>query len=109
MIDFKQTPTFNRKAKKLAAKYPSFKSDLDKLMDSLAENPGQGVDLGGSFRKVRMAVKSKGKGKSGGARVITANCIVAENEGLITLVLVYDKGEYDSVSLDEIRKALVTP
>ncbi|MBP9995489.1 MAG: type II toxin-antitoxin system RelE/ParE family toxin [bacterium] len=105
MIDFEQTPTFNRRAKKLAGKYQSFKSDLRELMASLAENPNQGVDLGGSFRKVRLPIKSKGKGKSGGARVITANCIVAENEGRITLVLVYDKCECDNVSLNDIRKA----
>jgi len=105
MIEFEQTPTFKRKAKRLAAKYPSFKGDLEKLMVSLAGNPNQGVDLGGGFRKVRLTIKSKAKGKSGGARVITANCIVAEDEGLITLVLVYDKAECDSVTLAEIKKA----
>lgn len=105
MIDFEQTPSFNKKAKKLACKYPSFKDDLAKLMKSLVENPEQGVLLADNFRKIRMAISSKGKGKSGGARVITANCIVAENEGLITLVLVYDKNEIENVSIGEIREA----
>lgn len=105
MIDFEQTPSFNKKAKKLASKYPSFKDDLAKLMKSLAENPEQGVLLTDNFRKIRMAISSKGKGKSGGARVITANCIVAKNEGLITLVLVYDKNELENVSITEIREA----
>lgn len=89
MIDFEQTPSFNKKAKKLAAKYPSFKNDLEKLMKSLVENPEQGVLLADNC----------------GARVITANCIVAKNEGLITLVLVYDKNEIENVSIGEIREA----
>lgn len=49
MIDFEQTPSFNKKARKLAAKYPSFKDDLEKLMKSLVENPEQGVLLADNF------------------------------------------------------------
>ena len=40
------------------------------LLEMLRKNPMAGADLGDGIRKVRMAITSKGKGKSGGARVI---------------------------------------
>ena len=61
------TPDF----KKLAKKYPSLKADLQQLINMLAEEPKTGIDLGQGIHKIRMAISSKGKGKSGGARVIT--------------------------------------
>ncbi len=62
---------FDKQAKRLAKKYPSLKSDLLELATSLSENPEQGDALGNNFFKVRMAIKSKNKGKSGGTRIIT--------------------------------------
>ena len=62
---------FERRMKRLAKKYRSMKQDYALLLASLTENPFQGADLGQGLRKVRMAIASKGKGKSGGARVIT--------------------------------------
>ena len=59
--------------KRLSKKYRSLKSDIKDLKDSLVINPYQGTSLGKGVRKVRMAIASKGKGKSGGARVITLN------------------------------------
>ena len=41
------------------------------MIDDLEQNPLLGTDLGDGLRKVRMKITSKGKGKSGGARVIT--------------------------------------
>lgn len=64
-------PSFKRKLKKLAKKFPSIKTDLTYLAESLRTNPTQGTDLGNNCYKVRMAITSKGKGKSGGARIIT--------------------------------------
>lgn len=58
-----------------AKKYPSFKEDLVKFGKSLLENPKQGAELAPGIRKIRMAIKAKGKGKSGGARVITFNIL----------------------------------
>jgi len=49
-----------------------------------------------------MAIASKGKGKSGGARVITLNLI--ERNGCLYLIYAYDKSDADSVSLDVIKK-----
>lgn len=65
------TPDFERDAKKLRKKYPSLSSDLRRLMSELEENPRTGTQLSAHVYKVRLAIKSKGKGKRGGARVIS--------------------------------------
>lgn len=49
-----------------------------------------------------MAIKSKGKGKSGGARVITLDTL--ECDGCLYLLFVYDKSDAESVDLDVIKK-----
>ena len=54
--DIKTTPTFLKGAKKLSRKYPSLKSDLSLLKETLLTNPKTGVDLGGGTYKVRMAL-----------------------------------------------------
>jgi len=53
-----------------------------------------------------LAVKSKGKGKSGGVRVIT-NVIVriqqnSENIKIVGLLTIFDKSEYENISDTEI-------
>ena len=65
------TEDFDRKVKSLAKKYFSLADDLVKFKKELLANPTMGDDLGNNTRKVRMAIASKGRGKSGGARVIT--------------------------------------
>ena len=100
---------FDREARRLSKHYASFKKDLTELIKELAENPMMGVDLGNGFRKVRMRIRSKGKGKSGGARVIThtANVIVSENSGVLYLVDIYDKSVQESVEISKIRRLLM--
>ena len=66
------------------------------------ENPIMGIDLGRGVRKIRMAIGSKGKGKSGGARVLTLTVLVSEDAN-VTLLTIYDKDEIDNVSDDYIR------
>lgn len=95
------TKHFIKSAKPLAKKYRSFNNDYQNLLIELESNPDMGVDLGGGFRKVRMAISSKGKGKSGGARIITLNLI--KNNDSLYLIYAYDKSDYDSVSMDIIR------
>ena len=54
-----------------------------------------------------MAIASKGKGKSGGARVITYNLQkLNEEEILITLMAIYDKSDIENVS-DAYLRSLV--
>lgn len=72
-VDFKYLPEFERRAKALAKKYKSFIKDYDDFLDSLEKDPYQGTSLGRGVYKTRMAIVSKGKGKSGGARVLTYN------------------------------------
>ena len=58
-----------------------------------------GNALGNNCFKIRMAITSKGKGKSGGARIITY-IVNAEKE--ILLVSIYDKSEKETISNKEI-------
>ena len=83
--------------KRLSKKY-SLKSDIKDLKDSLVIDPFQGSSLGKGVRKVRMAIASKGKGKSGGARVITYNLYQEGDSIIIDLLTIYDKGEISNIS-----------
>ena len=74
----KTIDVFEKQAKKLVKKYASLKLELLKLVQELKENPEQGVAIGNSCYKIRVAIASKGKGKLGGARVIT-NFVVTED------------------------------
>lgn len=79
MINIVDTPRFRKEAKRLGKKYKSLADDFIRLYADLQENPLLGVDLGKGVRKVRLAITSKGKGKSGGARVITyTDALIAE-------------------------------
>ena len=62
-----------------------------------------GSRLGGYARKVRMSITSKGKGKRGGARVITCNVLISIMYTDIYLLAIYDKGEQESISSKEIE------
>ncbi|MCA6379788.1 MAG: type II toxin-antitoxin system RelE/ParE family toxin [Cytophagales bacterium] len=97
------TPPFEKELKNLAKKYPSLKKDISALFVSLAKSPKSGTPLGSNCFKVRLAITSKGKGKSGGARVITYIQIIDEE---IFLIAIYDKSEIDSISLNAIRDRL---
>lgn len=94
------TPTFNKELKRLAKKYPSIKSDLEKLSLKILEDPTTGVNLGQNFYKVRMAITSKGKGKSAGARVIT---YIKVTDTKIFLASIYDKSDKENISDKELR------
>lgn len=99
-------PSFDKKLKKLAKKYKSLKSDLQELIKELLQNPSTGADLGNGIHKVRMAISDKGKGKSHGARVITHTAIISIEEGVITLLAIYDKAEQDTITDKEIANLL---
>ena len=103
-VTFDYLDEFERGAKVLRKKYPSFESDYDAFLDKLEKNPFAGESLGKHTYKNRMAIASKGKGKSGGARVITYNLQKqSEDEILITLMTIYDKSEIENVSDAYIR------
>lgn len=97
---------FDVAAKKLVKKYPSFKEDLVNFGKSLLENPKQGAELAPGIRKIRMAIKSKGKGKSGGARVITYTFITQEMDGNIVLLLIYDKEDASTAKVNVLKEII---
>ncbi len=97
------TDTFKREAKRLIKKYHSLKNELAELGNTLAENPRTGTHLGNDIYKIRLAVKSKGKGKRGGARVMTKFKIIKET---VYMFSIYSKGEKDDVSDKEIHELI---
>lgn len=92
--------------KDLAKHYKSIKQDFGNFVESLKANPFQGTDLGNGLRKIRMSIESKGKGKSGGARVITYTTLVDEDSGEVWLIEIYDKSECSTVNVDVIKQMI---
>jgi hypothetical protein len=97
------TPDFKKFFKKLYRKYPSLKADLQELIDTLIEKPDVGVNLGHGVYKIRLAISSKGKGKSGGARVITY-LVTEDNE--VYLVFIYDKSQLENITNEQVLEML---
>ncbi len=105
-FEVRTTPHFEREAKVLAKRYRSFKSDLENFIDSVSEKPIQGAELSPGIRKIRLVISSKGRGKAGGARVITYTICTSESEGRVYLVDVYDKADYSTVDVSIIKKMI---
>lgn len=105
---------FSKDAKRLGKKYVSLKGELKELESQLLENPRMGVLIRENTYKIRLAVKSKGKGKSGGMRIITyvveVQIEVEENEKgqdfTVILVAIYDKSEMENVSDKQLRELI---
>ena len=95
------TEKFKKQVKNLYKKYKSILTDIESLGKELSENYNIGTDLGDNTFKVRLAIKSKGKGKSGGARIIY---FVVKEDSNIYLAAIYDKSEIDTLSDSEIKK-----
>ena len=100
----KTLKSFEKQAKQFAKKYHSFTFEYEKLIDSLENNPFQGTSLGKSCYKIRMAISSKGKGKRGGARLITH--IIVKNE-IVYLMSIFDKSEKEDISDIELDELLI--
>ena len=94
---------FKKEAKRLIKKFPSLKQELIELNYFLENEPELGTPLGNNTFKIRIAIKSKGKGKSGGARIITF--LVTENRE-VYLLTIYDKSEFDNLD-DKILKSII--
>jgi mRNA-degrading endonuclease RelE of RelBE toxin-antitoxin system len=99
----KSISVFEKQARRLARKYPSLKKDLLNLVVSLKETPFQGIFLDNNCYKIRVAITSKRKGKSGGARVITHLVVI---EKLVYLLSIYDKSEKADLSPGELKSLL---
>ena len=95
---------FAKEAKRLAKKYPSFKQDYNDFLVSIKNNPLQGDEITKNIRKIRMAIKAKGKGKSGGARVITFNILTDIENGHVVFLLLYDKEDASTVKVNVVKQ-----
>ncbi len=102
-VQVKTVPEFEKELKKLVKKYPSLKSEYLKLIESIEKDPEQGTPLFKNCFKIRIAIKSKGKGKSGGGRVITHFAII---DGTVFLLSIYDKSNQESVTDSYIKSLL---
>lgn len=94
------TEPFERKLKRLAKKHKSLKADLTEIIEQLAEKPTMGTYIGKDCYKIRIAITSKAKGKSGGARIITYVKIINET---VFLMDIYDKSEQANISDKELQ------
>ena len=93
--------SFKRKAKRLIKKYSSLRSEIEVLGKELMENPQMGTSIGNGFYKIRLSIASKGKGKRGGARLITYVKIIKET---VYLVSIYDKSEQSAILDEELKE-----
>jgi hypothetical protein len=100
------TPYFESRLKKFLKKFPSLKDELVELELLLLENPETGRDLGSGIFKIRLASKSKGKGKSGGFRVITYLVQHTETGNEIYLITIYDKSEEEAIDKKELKELI---
>jgi hypothetical protein len=93
-------PFFERQLKRLVKKYPSLRAEYANLIALLETEPVHGTPLGNDCYKIRLSITSKGKGKSGGARVIT---LVVHVEQTVYLLSIYDKGEQADITDKELE------
>ena len=103
MIKVILSNNFEKEAKRLVKKYQSAAGELSRLIEDLQITPDLGTPIGKQCYKIRLAIKSKGQGKSGGARVIT--CVVSVKETVV-LLSIYDKSEKDNISDSVLKKLL---
>jgi mRNA-degrading endonuclease RelE of RelBE toxin-antitoxin system len=105
-FEIQTTSYFDTEAKRLAKRHRSFIDDLQDFQEELLKNPYQGTELSPGIRKIRLSIDSKGRGKSGGARVITFTYLVDEKDGVVILLLLYDKADASSIKMNVVRKII---
>ena len=95
--------SFRQEAKKLIKKYPSLKKELAALGEQLTHEPTAGTFLGNGCYKIRIAITSKSRGKSGGARMIT---YVHVADATVFLLSIYDKSNQENISDSQLKALL---
>ena len=104
-MNFEVAPEFEKSLKRLSKKYQSLKADYFTFLSELEKNPMIGDEIFPNCRKARIAIKSKGKGKSGGGRVVFYFEII---EDKIILLFIYDKSEMENVQTAFVEQILKT-
>lgn len=104
-MNFKILPTrrFEKELKRLIKKFPSLKKEYSALIDTIALDPESGTSIGNNCFKIRIAIASKGKGKRGGARVIT---YVFIQNTTVYLLTIYDKSEKQDIRDGELNEII---
>jgi len=91
-------PEFDKSLKRLSRKFPSLKVEYSEFIEKTVEDDVQGISLGNGFYKARISVQSKGKGKSGGLRIISYKEVIYKlHKSEIILVAIYDKSELSTI------------
>lgn len=109
------THRFEKELKRLSKKFPSLKNEFAELIVKITEKPESGTFIGNNCYKIRLAIGSKGKGKSGGARVITylyiesdsfvntnKNKSIREQTETVYLLTIYDKSDREDLKPNEL-------
>ncbi len=94
---------FDKQFKVLVKKYPSLKGQLNLLADKLSISPAVGIALGHNCYKIKIPIKSKGRGKRGGARIIT---FIKISEETVYLISIYDKSEQSDIPSIELKRLI---
>lgn len=94
---------FRASYKQLKKRHKSLEADFEALLASLLKDPMQGVELTGGARKIRLAITSKGRSKSGGARVIIRVRMVRDE---LQLLYIYDKTDFENISDSFLRDVM---
>ncbi len=102
-FNVKTISVFERQAKRLMKKFPSLKKEIQILITELKEKPTKGTSIGHDCHKIRLAIASKGKGKSGGARVITH--LVYKND-TVYMLSIFDKSDLENLTDEEILELI---
>lgn len=103
LMKVRMSEDFRTAYKRLKKRHKSLEQDFERLLASLLQNPMQGVELDGGVRKVRMAITSKGRGKSGGARVIIRIRIIMDE---LQLLYIYDKSDFENINDAFLREVI---
>ncbi len=81
------------------------KNDYEELISEIEQNPFVGTAIRKGCYKIRISISSKGKGKSGGARVITYVYVEGKTVYLLSILF---KSEKENISEKELKKILDT-
>lgn len=103
MMKIRISDEFKSAYKRLKKKHKSLETDFEALLVSLQANPRQGVEILEDIWKIRLNITSKGRGKSGGARVIVRIRIIMDE---LQLLYIYDKADFENVSDSYLRDIL---
>jgi mRNA-degrading endonuclease RelE of RelBE toxin-antitoxin system len=100
------TTRFAKDAKPFIKKYSGFRKTLEDLENELLQTPRLGVPYGSKIYKIRVADESKGKGKSGGFRVITYVIDERKDGTDVYLITILDKSEEASIKKEDVLRLI---